>query len=102
MTRREVRKALRLAAGLQPRDTRPVKIRPGSLDAPQEVGARWGYETRGGRPIRYPSAYRKAGWSNMVYCRSTRCVEVGSEWLRKHQPAWYAALVGARLLGGDS
>lgn len=49
--------------------------------APTEKGHGWHYETRGGTRIDHPSAYSKHGWSNMVYCCSTRRVEVGYGWL---------------------
>jgi hypothetical protein len=32
--------------------------------------------------IFHPNAYARKGWSNMVYCPSTRRVEVGADWLR--------------------
>jgi hypothetical protein len=45
---------------------------------------RWHHETRGGTWVRYPSAYRRRGWSNLVYVCSTLTVYVGEEWLKQH------------------
>ena len=59
-----------------------IQIIPGIALAPREVGESFHYETRGGRRISHPSAYSKRGWSNMVYCHSTRRVIVGSDWIR--------------------
>jgi hypothetical protein len=39
-------------------------------------GESWHYTTITGIPIRHPSAYKKRGWSSMVYHHSTRKVLV--------------------------
>lgn len=40
------------------------------------------YETMGGRIIRYPSAYKKKGWSNIRYVAATRGkIRVGKGWV---------------------
>jgi len=57
--------------------------------SPVATGTEWHYETRGGTWILHPSAYSKTGWSNMVYCSSTRCVQVGRAWLAARRiPEW--------------
>lgn len=58
----------------------PIAIVEGD-DPPGTVGESWHYETKGGRRIYHPSAYSKRGWSNMVYCGSTKAIEVGRAWL---------------------
>jgi len=37
------------------------------------------YATRGGARIEHPRAYAKRGWSNMIYCHSTRRKIYGSD-----------------------
>jgi hypothetical protein len=66
------------------RNNLPVVVVPGVATPPIEVGESFRYETKGGTYIRYPSAYKKKGFSNMVYVASTSCVEVGEGWLRAH------------------
>lgn len=78
-TEREFRAAARRAAGLRPRDNRPVEVVEGDA-APKVVGTEQHYETRGGSWVRHPSAYAKVGWSNLVYVPSTVRVRVGREW----------------------
>lgn len=63
----------------------PVDVIEGDFP-PQVTGESHCYKTRGGKPIYYPSAYSKKGWSNMVYHNSTISIEVGSDWLKRH--AW--------------
>lgn len=75
------RLAARCAVGLDRHDHPPVVVRPGGA-APTLAGVRWHYKTRGGTLIEHPHAYARDGWSNMVYCPSSRRVEVGAEWLR--------------------
>jgi hypothetical protein len=62
------------------RNNLPINVVDGASE-PTECGSSWHYETRGGTYISHPSAYARFGWSNMVYCCSTRCVEVGRDWL---------------------
>jgi len=75
----EARRIIRNAANAS-RSNLPVKVVAGSSE-PLECGRSWHYETKGGSYIRHPSAYSKFGWSNMVYCSSTRRIEVGHDWL---------------------
>jgi hypothetical protein len=77
-TRRTVREAADAS-----RPNLPVEVVDGA-SGPRECGHSWHYETRGGTRIDHPSAYARTGWSNMVYCHSTRRVEVGREWLVAH------------------
>jgi hypothetical protein len=76
-TRRQVRQIANADSNI------PVEVVDGD-QAPKREGQGFGWETRGGTPIRHPSAYARKGWSNIVYVRSTRCVTVGREWLAKH------------------
>ena len=48
---------------------------------PVTTGEKGGWFTAGGDPIRYPSAYSRSGWSNMVYMTDGRVVWVGRGWL---------------------
>jgi hypothetical protein len=59
--------------------SRPVQIIAGNA-SPVEAGDGGRYLTRGGTEIRFPSAYRKKGRSNMVYHPSTSRVVVGANW----------------------
>jgi hypothetical protein len=78
-TLREFRRAARVAAGLNPRNTRPVRVVAGDV-APHWDGSTWCYTTVGGTRIRHPSAYSRKGWSNMIYCPSTLEIVVGADW----------------------
>jgi hypothetical protein len=62
-------------------ETQPVVLiaEAGGKDTIGFTGERWHYETRGGRRIWHPTSYSKRGWSNMVYCSSTRQLECGQE-----------------------
>lgn len=78
-TTQHQRKLARIAAGLNPRDTRPVKVIPGGALAPRELGESYYHTTLSGKTIvRYPNAY---GWPTKYHC-STRRVVVGEYWLR--------------------
>lgn len=57
----------------------PVQYVPGTVE-PHESGDGWHYRTSGGTLIRHPSAYARAGWSNMHYIPSSRCAVVGIDW----------------------
>jgi hypothetical protein len=57
----------------------PIAIVPGA-DAPTEQGEPGHYTTPGGRPVRYPNAYRRA-WGKPVYHLSSVTVTVGADWL---------------------
>jgi hypothetical protein len=66
------------------RDIRSYEVIDGD-SAPVLSGKRqgWCYRTAGGTYIRFPSAYSKRGWSNMVYHQAEwYTVTVGIEWLR--------------------
>jgi hypothetical protein len=58
---------------------RTIKLINGD-SSPKKVGQSYHYETKGGRMIDHPNAYKKNGWSNMVYISSSRKVEVGKDW----------------------
>ena len=75
------RRAVRRAAGLGSGSGVPIVIVRGDVP-PTLDGERQHYETRGGTRVRHPSAYARIGWSNLVYCHSTRRVVVGQGWLR--------------------
>lgn len=48
-----------------------VPIIVGDVSEPRLTGSNGGWFTKGGDPIRHPSAYAKRGRSNMIYRRST-------------------------------
>jgi len=78
-TTREQRKRARIAAGLNPRNTRPVEVIPSSNQTPELVGRGYYHTTLSGRTIvRHPNA---CGWPTW-YHHSTLRVVVGEEWLR--------------------
>lgn len=78
-----LRTLLRESAGLAPTDNfAQIDVVPGD-SSPDIVGERGGHYTRGGTPIRHPSAYGRSGWSNMVYRCSTLQVTVGAQWLTR-------------------
>lgn len=52
--------------------------------APRIVGDRWCFRTMGGTVIQHPSAYRKKGFSNMMYDSDSRRCEVGAQWIVEH------------------
>jgi len=79
ITRTQRRAILRSAD--QSQSNISIQIIPGVAVAPRTVGQSWHYETRGGSMIYHPGAYSKTGWSNMVYCHSTRRVIVGEQWV---------------------
>jgi len=47
-----------------------------TVTEPCIFGTGYHWTTRGGSPIRHPSAYARSGWSNMVYHASTIRIEV--------------------------
>ena len=61
----------------------PVEVIAGR-SAPALHGRPGGWFTRGGSRIAHPTAYRRVGWSNMVYEASTLHATVGVLWLE-----WY-------------
>ena len=71
------RRAARAAVGETP--SVPVEVVDGAA-APVVQGEGWCYRTTTGLPIRSPSAYRRRGWSAMVYHPSTYRVVVGRDW----------------------
>ena len=71
---------LRLLAGLDKKCRYPIQIVRGNKP-PTKVGQSYGWETRGGKPIYHPNAYKRKGWSSMVYVSSTNAVEVGEDYL---------------------
>lgn len=48
--------------------------------APFFRGTSYRWETKAGKPVFYPSAYRKA-WGKPVYVASTRSIVVGRDWV---------------------
>jgi len=50
---------------------------------PVVQGDEGGWFTLGGDRIRYPSAYSRTGWNNMVYLCDTREVFVGERWVSR-------------------
>lgn len=60
---------------------------PLPVSPPRLTGESYHYTTRGGTWVRHPSAYRRRGWSNLVYVPSTRRVEVTRAWLLAAQLA---------------
>jgi hypothetical protein len=71
-----MRRLVRAAVGAH--CSMPVELVPGDA-APQIVGESHHYVTPGGKPVRWPSAYRRA-WGKPIYVASTRRVVVGVEW----------------------
>jgi hypothetical protein len=51
------------------------------FQAPELQGESYHYETRTGRRIYHPSAYKKVGWSSMVYVGSSLHIVVGAGWV---------------------
>lgn len=88
---------IRVAAGLQPRDTFPaIVVVPGYVE-PEQRGESYYHTTPSGKTrVYHPSAY---GWRTW-YHPSTRHVAVGRDWLAFHWPAALAAegLDGLRAL----
>lgn len=68
--------------GYRGRNNLSVEVIDGN-EAPHLAGDSWHYQTKGGGYIRYPSAYSKLGWSNMVYVNSTKHIEVGREFIKQ-------------------
>lgn len=67
--------------------TCPIAVVDGDA-APHTTGSTGYYTTPGGRPVRYPHAYRRA-WGKPVYHCSDYRLEVGREWLAQHLiPEW--------------
>ncbi len=77
---RNIRRAILRSAG-ETQTNITIEIVPGIALAPRSVGHSYHYETKSGRRIWHPSAYSRRGWSSMVYCSSTRRVQVGSDWI---------------------
>lgn len=76
MNRKEVINYLKL----NKYDSVPIQTIANSDEPPKLMGESWHYETKGGTYIDHPSAYSNKGWSNMVYCPSTRHIVVGENW----------------------
>lgn len=72
------RKAIRAAAKLSGRSY-PIKV-VGGHDEPKLAGEPFHWVTPGGKPVSFPSAYRRA-WGKPVYVASTLRIEVGVAWL---------------------
>lgn len=77
-----IRQSIRKSVGIRSTGV-TVTIIPGN-HRPKLWGEPGGWFTRGGKPIRYPSAYSKVGFSNMVYQCSTENITVGKQWLKRN------------------
>ena len=67
--------------------TCPIRVVPGRA-APHAEGSSGYFTTPGGKPVRYPNAYRRA-WGKPVYNASTYRIEVGAKWLAARSiPEW--------------
>jgi hypothetical protein len=60
----------------------------------------WQYTTKTGKPIRYPSAYSKKGWSSMVY-RSAQyfTLTVGIRWIAHSQAIKQKDIIKSGIAG---
>lgn len=74
---------LRGKAGAAAHNCRIVVL-DASSQSPTFEGDGYHYTNRSGERIRHPAAYAKKGFSSIVYVRSTRRVEVGSDWLKEN------------------
>lgn len=83
-----VRRDLRKIAGAH--RSMPVDVIPGD-SAPAVTGRPHHWITPGGRPVHFPSAYRRA-FGKPVYVSSSLSVEVGVEWLANRYPKFAAQL----------
>lgn len=72
----------------------PVEIN-NNVDRPRLTGRSGGWFTRGGTPVRYPGAYSKVGWSNLVYERSTLTVEIPKSWVEEYAAKNFCKVVFA-------
>ena len=77
---RNQRKAVRLSADNETQTNVTIEVIPGIALAPQAIGCRGHYVTAGGKPIRYPNAYRRA-WGKAFYVKSTYKILVGLLWV---------------------
>lgn len=68
--------------GYRGRNNLSIEVVDGNK-SPSVEGNSYHYTTRGGRYIRYPSAYAKVGRSNMVYVNSDQRIVVGKEWIKE-------------------
>lgn len=77
----QLRTRIRSLFGLERRTNIPVIVVSGyGLTL---KGKKGGHYTKGGTPVSHPSAYAKRGWSNLIYQKSTLCIEVGEKTLDK-------------------
>jgi hypothetical protein len=77
--KRECRYVARKNGGGYVRSDAPIVIEPGKA-APRYVGHSFRFETKTGKPVYHPNAYRRA-WGKPVYIPSTRHIVVGKQWL---------------------
>jgi hypothetical protein len=47
---------------------------------PRIVGRTFRWETKTGKPVYYPNAYKRA-WGKPIYIASTRRIQVGKQWV---------------------
>lgn len=60
----------------------PIIIKEGK-SKPEWAGRSYRYETKGGKRVYHPNAYKKVGWSNLRYYPSDRHIVVGKEWVKQ-------------------
>lgn len=60
------------------RSDAPVVLVDGN-SKPKCKGSSYRYETKTGKPVYHPNAYRRA-WGKPIYIPSTRRIEVGRKW----------------------
>ncbi len=79
----KIRANLRKRFGYRPTDAIPISFldKEGKDCEPELSGKSGGYFTKAGYKISKPSAYKKKGWSNMEYRKSTKVITVGEDWL---------------------
>lgn len=70
----------------------PILVVGGSR-GPRLAGEGFHHVTPGGRPVRFPNAYRRA-YGKPVYVASTVRIEVSLSWLRRNRPRLVAAMIG--------
>lgn len=59
----------------------PIEVIDGNIK-PYWAGRSFSWETKTGKPVYYPNAYRRA-WGKPIYIPSTRHIVVGKDWLKQ-------------------
>src|SRR5271165_6172658 len=79
---REIRSyAIRHAGGQYVYKAAPIEHVDG-MTKPHFVGESYSFQTKTGKPVRHPNAYRRA-WGKPVYIASTRRIIVGRDWIKQ-------------------